>query len=82
MSDGLDKPATKLIVNVEKFRELAGARGFKNVDSMVEKAHELNMSLAMATVYRILGNGNFTKESLETLCQVVGIDLSDIVEFI
>lgn len=79
--EGEVKIATRLIVNDARFRELAAINGFKNVDSIGERAKELGKSLSPSTIYSVLGNGNFLRDSLERLAEVTGVDLHEFVSF-
>lgn len=81
MAEQESQPATRLVVNAAKFRELAAERGLKNVDMIIEKARQEGKQLAGSTVYSILGNGNFTRDSIERLAEVVGVPLEAFVSF-
>jgi hypothetical protein len=64
-----------------KLREIARRRGFPNLESIAERAGQLGYKLSLATVYSIASDGNWTRDKLVTLCQVLECDPRDFVYF-
>jgi DNA-binding Xre family transcriptional regulator len=68
-------------IDADKLREISKRRGFSNFEAIAEKAVEMDLSLALSTIYAIAGNGNWTRDKLETLCKVLECDPRDFVFF-
>lgn len=68
-------------IDAQKLREVAKRRGLHSLEEISEKAKEMNLSLALATVYSIANNGNWTRDKLLTMCQVLDCDPRDFVYF-
>lgn len=68
-------------IDADKLREITARRGFANFKAVAVKAEEMGLSLALSTIYAIADNGNWTREKLETLCQVLQCDPRDFVYF-
>jgi hypothetical protein len=81
LTEEQEKPATRLVVNADKFRALMAAKGFRNVEDIAERAREMERPIAFTTIYSVLANGNFTRKSLERLAEVVGVDIDEFVTF-
>jgi DNA-binding Xre family transcriptional regulator len=68
-------------IDADKLKEIANRRGFANLEEVAKKADEMGLSLALSTIYSIAGNGNWTRDKLETLCRVLNCDPRDFVFF-
>lgn len=75
------KPKTRLVINRPKFEELMREKGIKNINHLIGMSLEKRKPLSHATIYKVLSNGNFQKESLERLSEVLEIDLGEFVTF-
>lgn len=76
-----EKPKTKIVVDAENLKSLMTSKGFGSVESVVQRAKELGKPVALSTIYNILRNGNWQKESAEALAQVLDVDLSAFLSF-
>ena len=81
MAGEQDRPATRLVVNRAEFLERATALGFQNIEQIAEKARQEGKAIGASTIYTILANGNYTRDSIERLCEVTGISLEVFVSF-
>lgn len=68
-------------IDADKLRDIANRRGFVNFEAIAKRADEMGLNLALSTIYSIAGNGNWTREKLETLCKVLECDPRDFVYF-
>lgn len=70
----------RIVIDGARFRELASEKGFRNVEEIQYRAKELGKPLAASTIYAILANDrNFTKETLEWLCEVTGVPMEEFI---
>jgi hypothetical protein len=68
-------------IDESRLRDIAKRRGFPNLESIAERAGQLGYKLSLATVYSIASDGNWTRDKLVTLCQVLECDPRDFVYF-
>lgn len=68
-------------IDAEKLRDISRRRGFSNFEEIAEKADEMGLKLALATIYSMASNGNWTRDKLQNLCQVLECDPRDFVYF-
>lgn len=68
-------------IDADKLREVARRRGLHSLEAISEKASEMGLKLALATVYSMANNGNWTRDKLLTMCQVLDCDPRDFVYF-
>lgn len=68
-------------IDANKLREVARRRGLHSLEEVSKKAEEMGLKLALATVYSMAANGNWTRDKLQTLCVVLECDPRDFVYF-
>jgi hypothetical protein len=68
-------------VDAAKLRELVERRGFENFEAVAEKARARGLELGVATIYNIAANKNWTRDKVQTLCEVLECDPRDFVYF-
>jgi DNA-binding Xre family transcriptional regulator len=68
-------------IDADKLRDISLRRGFSNYEAIAQRADDMGLKLALATIYSISGNGNWTRDKLQTLCQVLECDPRDFVYF-
>lgn len=76
------EPATRMIINEDRIREIAAERGLNNVEKIMERAREMKIDLGMVTIYRVFKGSNFKRETVEALAKVLGCDLGEFVIFV
>lgn len=70
-----------ITVNVEKLKEIASNAGFESLEAVADEAKRRGVSLSLATVYNIANNQNWTRQKLETLCEIIRCQPTDFVDF-
>jgi len=68
-------------IDAEKLRYISQKKGFANFEAIAAKAKELELDLGIATIYNLASNKNWTRDKLQTLCQVLECDPRDFVYF-
>lgn len=68
-------------IDEEKLREVAKRRGLHSFEEISQRAGAMNLKLAVATIYSIAANANWTRDKLEVLCKVLECDPRDFVYF-
>lgn len=68
-------------IDVDKLHYIRQKRGFPNFEAVAEKAKEMKLDLGLATIYNLAANKNWTRDKLQTLCQVLECDPRDFVYF-
>lgn len=68
-------------IDAGKLRDISRRRGFSNFEAISQRATAMGYTLALATIYSMAGNGNWTRDKLETLCKVLDCDPRDFVYF-
>jgi Fe2+ or Zn2+ uptake regulation protein len=71
--------ATRMVVRRERIRELMEAKGIKNVEELTAAARAKGVTLSLSTVYSVLGNQNFQRETIDKLALVLECDVLDIL---
>ena len=70
-----------IVVDAEKLRYMMQKKGFANFEAIAAKAKELELDLGIATIYNRAANKNWTRDKLQTLCQILDCDPRDFVYF-
>lgn len=73
----------RMSVNKAEFLMRAEALGFANTRAIRDASEkDGGKPLGLNTIYKILDNGNFQRNSLERLAEVTGISLDTFVTFV